>query len=119
MSNEKFTPGPWFVTTVPIQSRGGGQVCHKIGTFVACIYDDAQNANRGIYSEELKANANLISSSPDMYEALKAMVKNYWADYNESEKMQFRESYPNSVIIKAESALAAASPSIHVKKEDK
>ena len=70
MTNDKATPGPWHVETVPIESRGGGLVCHKIGPFQACIYDDWRQVERGFSSEELLANARLIVEAVNNYDDL-------------------------------------------------
>ncbi len=105
MSNTKFTPRPWeyFLDT---QDGDKFTICTEDKEYIASTY--ALQNDDGGYIEN--ANADLIAAAPDMYEALKSMVENFWAGYNESEKNQFRYSYPNNVIIKAESALSKANP---------
>lgn len=66
----KHTPGPWEIETVPIESRGGSDTCHKIGPFNACIYDDWVPREKGISEEENNANAKLIAAAPELLEAL-------------------------------------------------
>ena len=61
---------PWSVEQVPIESRGGSNTCFKIGPFVACIYDDWRQRDRGFSEDEIKANANLIALSPDILHVL-------------------------------------------------
>ena len=75
-----FTPGPWELVTV--QTSCG--ICHKIGPFPskregdsarhACLYADYPSKGNPA-DDELEANARLISAAPDMYEALKEMVR--------------------------------------------
>lgn len=75
----KFTPGPWSLETVKTSSG----ICHKIGPFPwkegrqnhACIYVDYPNGAMGTAEAELKANATLIASAPDLLEACEAAVK--------------------------------------------
>ena len=69
-----YTPGPWAVSTVPIQSSGGGCVCHQIGPFSACIYDDWRPSERGFDSATLAANARLIAAAPELLEALRSIL---------------------------------------------
>ncbi len=57
----KHTPGPWKVDDSRIDDMNGG-----IGKAVA--FADRRRVN-------YKANANLIAAAPEMYEALKAIVK--------------------------------------------
>lgn len=63
---EGFTPGEWEVVRVPIESRGGSNTCFKIGPFHACIYDDGQQAERGISTAANIANARLIARAPKL-----------------------------------------------------
>ncbi len=71
MTEYKYTPGPWTVNEVPIQSSGGSNKCFKILPIRACIYDDWKPRERGVEYEENKANAKLIAAAPDMLEYLK------------------------------------------------
>ena len=64
----KHTPGPWKVETVPIESRGGSNTCHKIGPFNACIYDDSRPRENGISEEENLANATVMAAAPELLE---------------------------------------------------
>ena len=77
----KHTPGPWNLETVPIQSAGGSNTCHKIGPFNACIYDDWSPRKSGISEEENLANAKLIAAAPELLEAL-IEISNYEAGYD-------------------------------------
>lgn len=89
----KHTPGPWGMDTVKTQVG----CCYKIGVFpskvghdnFACVYADGCRVDEdsGI-AAELKANARLIASAPELLEALE-IAKNGL--------MWFREQYPDEV----------------------
>ncbi len=73
----KFTPGPWEMKEVPTQCgrafRIGRGAMLEPGPKGCCIiYDDY-----GAGANEHKANAHLIASAPDLYEALKAILSNH------------------------------------------
>ena len=74
MTETKFTKGPWDIGRVPIQSRGGSNTCLKIGPFVACIYDDYRQRERGITEQEIVANADLIAAAPKLYETVEDLL---------------------------------------------
>ncbi|WP_186263328.1 hypothetical protein [Burkholderia gladioli] len=73
-SKQKWTPGPWTLTTVPT-SVG---ICHKIGPFPpsrdggkprhACLYADYPSDSNPA-DQELLTNAKLISAAPDLERA--------------------------------------------------
>ena len=80
MSTEtKWTPGPWSLETVPTSCG----VCHKIGPFpskgifhthgYACVYADYASEENPI-DRELLANATLIATAPELYEALEDLL---------------------------------------------
>lgn len=74
MKAAKFTPGPWESKEVPTQCgrafRIGAGAMLEPGPKGCCIiYDDY-----GCGSNERKANAQLISAAPDLYEALRAIL---------------------------------------------
>jgi len=64
----RFTPGPWEDNGIGLIY---GQVCgdDDEAPFVADVCRDGAG---GFYSDEEQANARLITSSPDLYEAAKA-----------------------------------------------
>ena len=67
---QKHTPGPWLILTEPVQ----GEDCHMVGgdggdEVVADILPGHHSENRAM------ANAHLISSAPEMYEALKKLAE--------------------------------------------
>ena len=73
------TPGPWSLETVKTSCG----ICHKVGPFPwklgqhnhACIYVDYPNHdNRGLYEDELAANARLIAAAPELLAALLAAM---------------------------------------------
>jgi hypothetical protein len=83
----KHTPGPWKFETV-LTSVGH---CHKIGPFPwkhdkqnhACIYVNYPNHDgRGLFEDELAANARLIAAAPDLLEALKDLKVRYESLFN-------------------------------------
>lgn len=63
-----YTPGPWEVKRVPIESKGGSNTCWVIGPFKACIYDDWRARENGISESENEANAYLIAAARDYHE---------------------------------------------------
>ena len=60
MSTPKHTPGPWAVHTFTISGKEKLEVLDATGTN-ACV----------------QANAHLIAAAPAMYEALRAIIKNW------------------------------------------
>ena len=70
------TPGPWGIETVKTSCGH----CHKVGPFPwrddeanhACIYVDDSHA--WVNGKELEANARLIAASPDLLDALEALI---------------------------------------------
>ena len=67
---QTHTPGPWLILTEPVQ----GEDCHMVGgdggdEVVADILPGHHSENRAM------ANAHLISSAPEMYEALKKLAE--------------------------------------------
>ena len=80
MSNTEFTPGPWEVRSDSPYSthgfvifRGRGEKNKTIARF---HYGNSVGFGepKDRYYLELKANVNLMSSAPDMYEALSEIL---------------------------------------------
>lgn len=93
MSDTKFTPGPWFVSSankedyeIGIQSAIGYQ------WHVCDVCDDMP--------DDHVANAHLIAAAPELYDALEGLLQNY--KYNK------RKGLGISPIMKAQKALAKA-----------
>lgn len=94
MSEAKFTSGEWKVSnngeTLKVKTGDQTTVCQL--TFLKGAHGMKGRKPEG----EAKANAHLIAAAPDMYEALKLLVK-------------FCDLYQNEKVIKnAEAALAKA-----------
>lgn len=72
MSENKHTPGPWFVTgklTKYVEARIGGGLVQEVA---ACGPTAADNG----YGDQQEANAHLIAAAPDLLEALDKMLDN-------------------------------------------
>ncbi len=79
----KHTSGPWFVTgnmTRYVEARIGGGLIQEVA---ACGPTDAD----GGYGQQQEANARLISSAPDLLEALEGMVR-------KAQKQNWNDNYP-------------------------
>jgi hypothetical protein len=80
MEENKFTKGPWHVYTmgnyfgINSGSDSGDQPDDRTIVTYGDNDDDVMGV-RGDTYEEMKANACLIAAAPDMYEALKAVVR--------------------------------------------
>jgi len=86
-----FTKGPWEIEYdeeygnhtirmgTALESRGNFEPQHEIGYEHGCWFDEDEveeyPGNR--QAREAKANALLIASAPDMFEALKLLIENY------------------------------------------
>jgi hypothetical protein len=92
-----YTKGEW------IQVDGNFVYClNKIGTnrFQALISAGQDDNEKRIDKTEIMANTFLISASPDMYEALKA-IKNLCDGYTELDK-ETTSLYIGKILAKAE-----------------
>jgi hypothetical protein len=69
---KKFTPGPWFATKEK-ESNGYWFVGPKKIPDIATIYFTWNHNKTAINNTE--ANANIISSAPEMYYALKILLE--------------------------------------------
>ena len=89
--NTQHTPGPWFV----------GCTCQTHIQIVTCNESDEPNAliatidetshNPLAITDEVKANARLISASPELLEACEAMLRafeNYSNEFNPSGRVK-------------------------------
>jgi len=63
----KYTPAPWII-------KHEFNIVSQTGRLVAGCGGHQQNFNEDDNRNENMANAQLISASPDMYEALKNMI---------------------------------------------
>jgi len=70
MSEQRHTPGPW--TVVPY-GDGDSLVVHSDNEHRVCFMSTPGESPGAM--QKIKANAQLISASPDMYEALKEIAK--------------------------------------------
>ena len=81
----KFTPGPWYpghlgdegtcqCRTIVCEGLAGGIASVHVNNGIASISD---GGNECPPKDEAVANMHLISSAPDMYEALKRLVEYY------------------------------------------
>lgn len=73
-----FTQGKWRYkkgkfNTDELKDFGGGSILNSDGWHIAMIHNDIGMSDEEQEETEL-ANANLIAASPDMYEALKALI---------------------------------------------
>ena len=64
-----FTKGPWKLNSDALIVRANG-----IAMSIAIAYDKI-SASDGVSRDEMKANARLIASAPELLEALQAMLK--------------------------------------------
>ena len=75
MTETNFTPGPWFVNghmTKYVEARIGGGIIQEVAAVGPTDAD-------GGYGSQQEANARLIASAPELYEALdKAMHCKYF-----------------------------------------
>lgn len=103
MANEKFTPGPWNVTTgthtESTDTYDEGDVWFNVNGEDGAIADVLHSRCLPAEVEEAEANAHLIAAAPAMYEALKGV-----ADFFKSEVGN------GGWIYKVREALAAANP---------
>lgn len=71
MSNEKHTPGPWELTTIPFELRNTDSAAAIYGPYTlnqgACLISDI---SRSPGDEQATANAKLIAAAPELLEAL-------------------------------------------------
>lgn len=78
MTEPKFTPGPWSIGTPP--PNGEQTIGTVVGLMVAV-------ATTGVgMAEETKANAHLIASAPELYEALHRLVYSPYREGTPSHK---------------------------------
>ena len=77
MSDFKHTPGPWHVSTNGCTEESGGEPAFP------GVHDSSGRPHGGDFicqtlgdSETCKANARLISASPELFEALSAYILN-------------------------------------------
>lgn len=97
----KHTPGPWLFRT---DSRTGDNGIHADGTGIfAEAYAEIRCAGENNRDEAL-ANAHLIISAPDLYEALKAYIA---ADDNTSNPAKSIREYDRNMERARTSALVA------------
>lgn len=77
MNEFKGTPGPWIMTSLPIELRNTDSA--------AAIYKDTRHGNeigsaliadlsRSVGDEQSTANAHLIAAAPDLLEALEILL---------------------------------------------
>ncbi len=109
MSEIKHTPGPWKFETV----RTSFGLCHKIGPFPwkhdkqnhACIYMDYPNHDgRGLFEDELTANARLIAAAPDLLAELQNIADakpETWDEETRDQFQQWAQSRARQAIAKA------------------
>ncbi|MFT8896306.1 MAG: hypothetical protein ABF968_05005 [Acetobacter sp.] len=73
MSETKFTPGPWiaFKGAGWCISRPNARMAHMVGMRAHFSMVSAENDDE----KEAQANAHLIAAAPDLYEALKGLIK--------------------------------------------
>ena len=75
----KFTPGPWFTGPTPGYLRGGqekdGRSRHYDPITIRSAAHTEEIATVWTYLLPTPANANLIASAPDLYEALVGLLK--------------------------------------------
>jgi hypothetical protein len=88
------TPSPWFVN---VWTTGRRTVEHENG-LVICEVHNTHEGN--------EANANMLSASPDLFEALKIVSEQLWCYvYKDQRQSEYRA---NDGLIKARAALAKA-----------
>lgn len=56
------------------------------------------------------ANARLMAAAPEMLEALQEDVADFWGDWSEAARSEFRREFPEHRILRAEAAIAKATP---------
>jgi len=56
----------WEIDRVPIGSRGGSNICYKIGPMAACIYDDWRLEEAGYSAKDIALAARAIALVPAM-----------------------------------------------------
>ena len=86
----KHTDGPWLISTIEGEGDlmvGGGSDGSKI---VADIRVDQLSVFTAV--EEQEANAHLIASAPEMYEALRAALDTIHGGWHEHEDRKIREA---------------------------
>lgn len=69
----KHTPAPWGTCE---HSWSDTSIYGKNGKYIAkmSIYDEATEENQEVLESEMEANANIIASAPEMLEALKEIL---------------------------------------------
>jgi hypothetical protein len=86
----KWTPGPWFIDWEPVGDEDVGVTGYEpSGHFV---HGEPHSPNY-VYLDR-SANAHLIAAAPDLYEALDAVLQQYWPDDFPSDPIQFGVDHP-------------------------
>ena len=80
----KFTPGPWHWDSDPMTGDPLGRVRYRVTTVGKTITQIYHSSGH----EESEADARLIASAPDMWEALQLCVNAFGGTY-EDEKRAF------------------------------
>ena len=93
MTETKWTPGPWTVDRPSDQN----QRMHVVREFNWRLVASMENCNKFLaYADETRANANLISAAPDLYDALKETLeiaaRNESGDYIERANAAMRKA---------------------------
>jgi hypothetical protein len=109
----KHTQGPWEAGTNGY--KGWNFTGGYNGTIIAEngeeIYAGPASfgALRGKTEEQAEANAKLIAAAPELLEALKIQVEQFWLGFPEEKyRESFRKSFPDHNIVKAEAAITKA-----------
>ena len=103
----KFTPGPWKIEDYTQQITGNNDEGCIIGSLNSRIYDETPDY------DEMQANGNLIEAAPEMYEALKYVVK-YHRNHDSGEGELFGLDFVTTCI----NALRKANPDYTLKEEN-
>lgn len=103
MTNQlKFTPGPWEAV-----NRDTCQFIYAKGYERAICQVDSYSKGFGPDRDERDANAHLIASAPDIYEALEKQLKN-WIELIESGDAGHWDPEEDAHVISMRAVLAKA-----------
>lgn len=97
--SEGFTPGPWLLQETTVYALNEERI--PVNRFTARIDSGWRNAESRISRNEVEANAQLIAASPDLLEALDALLIAYCDPGNQGSDHDEKVEAARAAIAKA------------------